>query len=101
MRRHAAKVQRYRPNKNAAGMKLLRIWVPDPNAPGFAAEARREAEILRGASVETGLRVQSQVMVDKVFAVPGRKSGPAIGLPNEIEMREVGRKLSLIVGVAD
>lgn len=31
------------------GMKLLRIWVPDTNAPGFAAEARRQAALLRDA----------------------------------------------------
>ncbi len=31
------------------GMKLLRIWVPDTKAPGFAAEARRQAALLRDA----------------------------------------------------
>jgi hypothetical protein len=30
-------------------MKLLRLWVPDPRAPGFAAEARRQAALLRDA----------------------------------------------------
>ena len=30
------------------GMKLLRIWVPDPAAPEFRAEAKRQAELLRG-----------------------------------------------------
>jgi hypothetical protein len=33
-------------------MKLLRIWVPDPRAPGFAEEARRQAMLLRGAPEE-------------------------------------------------
>ncbi len=33
-------------------MKLVRIWVPDPNSPEFAAAARREAEVLRGAPEE-------------------------------------------------
>ncbi len=33
-------------------MKLVRIWVPDPNAPGFNAASRREAELLRGAPEE-------------------------------------------------
>jgi hypothetical protein len=33
-------------------MKLVRIWVPDPNAPRFAAASRREAELLRGAPEE-------------------------------------------------
>jgi len=33
-------------------MKLLRIWVPDPNAPGFAEEVRRQAALLRDAAEE-------------------------------------------------
>ena len=33
-------------------MKLLRVWVPDPHAEGFAAEARRQARVLRGAPEE-------------------------------------------------
>ena len=46
------KFQRLRRNRKAAGMRLVRIWVPDPNAPGFAAASRREAELLRGAPEE-------------------------------------------------
>jgi hypothetical protein len=33
-------------------MKLVRIWVPDPDTPGFAATSRREAELLRRAPEE-------------------------------------------------
>jgi hypothetical protein len=33
-------------------MKLLRIWVPDPHAPGFREEAARQAALLRGAAEE-------------------------------------------------
>jgi hypothetical protein len=46
------KFQRLRANRKAAGMKLVRIWVPDPNAPGFAAASRCEAELLLGAPEE-------------------------------------------------
>ena len=46
------KFQRYRATRRAQGMKLLRIWVPDPQAPGFAAEAERQAAMLRGAPEE-------------------------------------------------
>jgi hypothetical protein len=46
------KFQRLRTRRKAAGMKLVRIWVPDPNAPGFAAASRREAALLRGAPEE-------------------------------------------------
>lgn len=47
-----SKFQRYRIRKHRQGMKLLRVWVPDPAAPDFAAEARRQAALLRGAPEE-------------------------------------------------
>ena len=43
---------RYRAQKRRLGMRLLRIWVPDPRAPGFREEARRQAALLRGAPEE-------------------------------------------------
>ncbi|HRD68314.1 MAG TPA: antitoxin MazE family protein [Candidatus Competibacter sp.] len=48
----SSKFQRYRANKRRQGMKLLRVWVLDPAAPDFAAEARRQAVLLRGAPEE-------------------------------------------------
>jgi hypothetical protein len=48
----AGKFRRYRANRKAGGMKLVRIWLPDPNSPEFAALAAREAEVLRGAPEE-------------------------------------------------
>jgi hypothetical protein len=44
--------RRYRNNKRHQGMRLLRMWVPDPRAPGFQAEATRQAELLRKAPEE-------------------------------------------------
>ena len=46
------KFQRYRRSRRAQGMKLLRIWVPDPHTPGFRAEAERQAKLLLGAPEE-------------------------------------------------
>jgi hypothetical protein len=46
------KFQRYRAIRKANGMKLLRLWVPDPHAPGFREEAQRQAKLLRGAPEE-------------------------------------------------
>jgi Protein of unknown function (DUF3018) len=46
------KFQRYRARRKADGMKLVRIWVPDPRSPDVAARALREAESLRGAPDE-------------------------------------------------
>ncbi len=34
-------------------MKLLRVWVPDPNRPEFAKEAERQALLLQGRREET------------------------------------------------
>ena len=33
-------------------MKLVRVWVPNPSAPGFREEAARQAKLLRGAPEE-------------------------------------------------
>lgn len=46
------KFQRYRATRRASGMKLLRVWVPDPHAPGFREEAHRQALLLKGAPEE-------------------------------------------------
>jgi len=47
-----SKFQRYRESQRKKGMKLVRIWVPDAKAPGFAEEAERQAKLLRGAPEE-------------------------------------------------
>jgi hypothetical protein len=47
------KFQRHRRQQRRRGMKQLRIWVPDPNRPEFAAEARRQGLSLRGRVEET------------------------------------------------
>lgn len=46
------KFQRNRQQQTRRGMKQLRIWVPDPNRPEFAAEARRQGLSLRGRTEE-------------------------------------------------
>jgi len=47
-----SKFQRYRESKRAKGMRLLRVWVPDPRRPEFAREAERQARLLRGRAEE-------------------------------------------------
>ncbi len=47
-----SKFQRYRRTQRARGMKLLRVWVPDPHAPGFAQEAERQGKLLSGRPEE-------------------------------------------------
>ncbi len=47
-----SKFQRYRRGQLNKGMKLLRVWVPDPKRPEFAKEAERQAKLLRGRPEE-------------------------------------------------
>jgi hypothetical protein len=46
------KSQRYRRRQSHRGMRQLRLWVPDPRRPEFAAEARRQGMLLRGRPEE-------------------------------------------------
>jgi hypothetical protein len=61
---------RYRAAKRENGMRLLRLWVPDPRAPGFRAEARRQAALLRGAAEEQ----EALAFIEAVMA--GDEPGP-------------------------
>jgi hypothetical protein len=36
-------VERHRSNMRKQGMRLLQLWVPDTDAPGFANECRRQS----------------------------------------------------------
>ena len=39
------KFTRYRASKRQLGLKMLRLWAPNPDAPGFAEEAARQARL--------------------------------------------------------
>ena len=65
-----SKFQRYRASRRAGGMQLLRVWVPDPRAPGFRDEARRQASILRTAPEETDALGFIEAAADWDDAVP-------------------------------
>ena len=47
-----SKFQRYRKSRQDSGLKLLRVWVPDPRSADFAGEALRQGMLLRGAPEE-------------------------------------------------
>jgi Protein of unknown function (DUF3018) len=60
------KFQRYRRQQRHRGMKMLRIWVPDPTRPEFFAEAKRQGELLRGRPEER----EALDFVEAAFAWP-------------------------------
>jgi Protein of unknown function (DUF3018) len=66
-----SKFQRFRRNQAGKGMKLLRIWVPDPKSPEFAAEAERQANLLRGRpEEEAAIRFAEAVFADGMTDEP-------------------------------
>jgi hypothetical protein len=61
-----SKFQRYRRSQLNRGMKLLRVWVPDPHRPEFAAEAERQAKLLRERPEEK----EALAFIDAAFKWP-------------------------------
>ncbi|MGD0188102.1 MAG: antitoxin MazE-like protein [Roseiarcus sp.] len=61
-----SKFQRYRRTRLARGMKLLRVWVPDPRRPEFAREAERQAKLLRGRPEEK----EALAFIEAAFSWP-------------------------------
>jgi Protein of unknown function (DUF3018) len=62
------KFQRFRRAQARKGMKLLRIWVPDPKSPDFAAEAERQAKLLRGRPEEQ----EAMAFIEAAFEWPNQ-----------------------------
>jgi hypothetical protein len=46
------RMKRYRSRKQATGMRLIQLWVPDTRSPRFAAEIRRQSRMLKGDPAE-------------------------------------------------
>jgi hypothetical protein len=61
-----SKFQRYREAQRHKGMKLLRMWVPNPRAPEFKSEAERQGKLLRGRPEER----EATEFIERAFAWP-------------------------------
>ncbi len=48
-----------------------------------------------------GLKAPSQVMVDKIIAMPRAKCGKVIGRINESELIALSHMLAIVIGIAD
>jgi mRNA interferase MazF len=53
------------------------------------------------AGEETGLRLPSQVMVDKIAAVRRDRCGPKIGNVDPASLLALGRLIAFVTGIAD
>lgn len=51
-------------------------------------------------SAENGLKMPSQIMVDKPQSVPSEKIGPAFGQVEQGTLVEVNRALAVFLGIA-
>lgn len=53
------------------------------------------------ATPESGLKARSQVMVEKILAVPREKCGPKIGRLDETSTVALNHMLAVVIGIAD
>ena len=63
----------------------------------------REAPLFRlavGPTPENGLKLDSQIQIDKVMTVLREKIGPSFGRLNDATMLKVNRALALFMGIA-
>lgn len=56
----AERVKRRRDKMRAAGLRPVQIWVPDTRAAGFAAECRRQCELIAKAEGTDAGRTESE-----------------------------------------
>jgi hypothetical protein len=46
------RMRSYRARRQASGLRLIQIWVPDTRSKRFAAECRRQSRLLQGDPAE-------------------------------------------------
>ena len=56
------KVRSHRERLRAQGLRPIQIWVPDTRSPRFAAEARRQCELIAASPQEA----EDQAFVDSI-----------------------------------
>jgi mRNA interferase MazF len=79
---------------DAAGSVLLALFTSEiTDAPFYRLTIEPVAT--------NGLKVLSQVMVDKILAVPRAKCGPVVGRLSAAEMLVLNSMLSVMIGLAD
>lgn len=59
------RVKKHRDNLRAQGLRPVQIWVPDPRAPGFAEEARRQSLVVAGDASEAAILSWADEVADR------------------------------------
>lgn len=62
-----SKFARYRERKRANGLRLLRMWVPDVNAPGFQEEIDRQVALMNASPDEAEVMRWIEAATEDVF----------------------------------
>ncbi|WP_174280569.1 antitoxin MazE family protein [Sphingomonas bacterium] len=62
-----SKFQAYRARKKAAGLREVRMWVPDTRTPEFQAEARRQAALLNHSDDEKEAIALMEALASEVW----------------------------------
>lgn len=61
------KFRRYRARKKAAGLREVRMWVPDVRAPGFQEALARQAAAIRASEEDREVFEDMQRLSDKLW----------------------------------
>ena len=62
------KFRRYRERKKAQGLREVRLWTLDVNAPGFRDAVERQAAAIRASEVDREITADMQLLTDEVWA---------------------------------
>jgi hypothetical protein len=66
----ADKFRRYRARKRASGLRELRIWVPDVDAPGFQEKLDREIAAINASADEAEVLAWCEAMAAETWNMP-------------------------------
>jgi hypothetical protein len=61
------KFRRYRARKKARGLKEVRLWVPDINAPGFQERLERQVERINASEDEREVMIFCEAAAEEVW----------------------------------
>ena len=62
------KFRRYRARKKAAGLREVRMWVPDINAPGFREALVQQAAAIRASDEDRAISEDMRRLTDEVLS---------------------------------